>query len=86
VSYDDKSYKVWMLTKGRLYININVLVVESPQLQTMTQLKNVTKVMHGNENQQNNKDPQHFVVSVEDFHCKVTIEDHGNEESIKPIM
>ncbi len=57
VGFDDKSYKVWMPTKRRLYININVLVVESPQLQTMTQLKNVTKVIHGNENQQNNKDP-----------------------------
>jgi hypothetical protein len=39
-----------MPIKRRLCINRNVLVVESPLLQTMTQLKNVTKATHGNEN------------------------------------
>ncbi len=86
LGYDDKSYKVWMPTKRRLYININVLVVESPQLQTMTQLKNVTKATHGNENQQSNKAPQDSKVNVEDFHFKLIIEEHGNEESPKPTM
>jgi hypothetical protein len=50
VGYDGKSYKMWMLAKRRLCINKNILMVESPLLQTMTQLKNVTKTTHGNEN------------------------------------
>lgn len=86
VGYDGKLHKVWMSAKRRLCINRNVLVIESPLFQTMTPLKNVTKTTHGNENQQSNNDPQDSKVSVEDFHFKVTIEDHGNEESLKPTM
>jgi hypothetical protein len=50
VGYDGKSYKMWMPTKKRLCIKKNVFMVESPLLQTMTQLKNVTKATHDNEN------------------------------------
>jgi hypothetical protein len=50
VGYDDKSYKVWMLVERRLCISRNVLVFESPPLQTMTQLKDFTKDTYGDEN------------------------------------
>jgi hypothetical protein len=39
-----------MPTKRRFCIDRIVLVVEIPLLQTITQLKNVTKATHGNEN------------------------------------